>query len=209
MHKLTVLSALFTLVLSTFLITACDDAKNNVAAPTTFDVGGVSASVTADSPVPDTNAGNACAAFTIPLSVVVQTGSAAVTITSVSAQFVPSSGMPMPQVTLPAPAPTVQFGTALTEAQSVQTIPLLLPIGCAVDHTGTVVVLVGTRDGRGNSNTTRVSGPVGRPGNRPGNNPGNAPGNTPGNTPGNAPGNRPGNRPGNTPGNTPGNAPAR
>ena len=192
MHKLTVLSAGFAVVLATFLVTACDDAKNNVAAPTTFDVAGVSASVTAGSVVADPNASGPCAAFTIPLSLVVRAGSPGVTITSVSMQFVPSSGSaPMPPVTLPAPTPTVQFGAALAEERAVQTIPLRLPIGCIVDHTGTVVVLVGTRNGRGQSNTTSVSTEVGRPGNAPGNTPGNAPGNTPGNTPGNAPGNTP------------------
>ena len=201
MHKLTVLSAGFTLVLCTLLVTACDDAKNNVAAPTTFDVAGVSASVTAGSVVSDPNASGSCTAFTIPLSLVVRTASVGVAVTSVSVKFIPSSGAAMPQVTLPAPTPTVQFGSGLAEERAVQTIPLLLPIGCIVDHTGTVVVLVGTRNGRGQSNTTSVSTEVGRPGNASGTTPGNAPGNTPGNAPGNTPGN--------TPGNAPGNAPAR
>ena len=180
MHKLTVLSALSTLVLSTFFAIACDDAKNNVAAPTTFDVAGVSAAVTAGVAIPDSNAGMACPAFTIPLSLTVQAGATAVAVTSVSAQFLGSTGIAMPQVTLPAPVPTVQFGSALVEAKSVRTIPLLLPIGCIGDRTGTVVVLVSTRDGHGHSNTTSVSTPVGPPGNGDsGNGPGNAPPNVP------------------------------
>ena len=177
MHKLAVFSALPTFVLSTFFVIACDDAKNNVAAPTTFDVAGVSASVTAGAAIADPNAGAACAAFTIPLSLVVQGGANAVAITSVTAQFLPNGGMPMPQVTLPAPVPTVQFGSALTDAK--QTIPLLLPVGCVVNRTGTVVVLVSTRDGHGHSNTTSVSTPVGGMPGSPGTGPGNAPPNVP------------------------------
>lgn len=180
MHKLTVLSALSTLVLSTFFVIACDDTKNNVAAPTTFDVAGVSAAVTAGAAIVDPNAGTSCAAFTIPLSLTVQTGATAITVTNVSAQFLGSTGVTMPQVTLPAPVPTVQFGSALVEAKSVGTIPFMLPIGCVVDRTGTVVVLVSTRDGHGHSNTTRVSTPVGNGGNgTPGNGSGNPPPNVP------------------------------
>ena len=184
MHKLTVFSALSTLVLSTFFVIACDDAKNNVAAPTTFDVAGVSAAVTAGAVIADSNASTTCAAFTIPLSLTVQAGATAVAVTNVSAQFLGSTGVTMPQVTLPAPVPTVQFGSALVGAKSVRTIPLMLPIGCVADRTGTVVVLVSTRDNQGRSNTTSVSTPVGPPGNgNSGNGSGNAPPNAPPNVP--------------------------
>jgi hypothetical protein len=188
MHKLTAVS---TLVLSAFLVTACDDdAKSNVpggrggaslvTAPTSFNVAGVSANVTAGSAIADPNAGGTCTALTIPLQLSVQAGAAAVAITEVTARFITSASTSMPQVTLPAPVPTVQFGSGLIEAKSVRTIPLMLPIGCVVEPAGTVVVLVSTRDRHGNSNTTSVSTPVNRPGNRPGTTPGNTGG---GNTP--------------------------
>jgi len=180
MHKLTVLSALSTCVLSTFFVIACDDTKNNVAAPTTFDVAGVSAAVTAGAAIVDSNAGTPCAAFTIPLSVTIEAGATAVAVTNVSAQFLGSTGISMPQVTLPAPVPTVQFGSALVEAKSARTIPFMLPIGCVRDHTGTVVVLVSTRDGHGHSTTTTVSTPVGPPGDGT---PGSASGSVPPNVP--------------------------
>lgn len=176
MHKLTVLSALGALVLPTFFAIACDDTKNNVAAPTTFGVAGVSAAVTAGAAILDPTAGAACAAFTIPLSLTVQAGATTLSVTNVSAQFLSSTGMTMPQVSLPSPVSTVQFGSALVEAKSARTIPLMLPIGCVVERTGTVVVLVSTRDGRGHSNTTTVSTPVGNTGN---DTPGNAPPNVP------------------------------
>ena len=154
MHKLTVVS---TLVLFVFLVTACDDAKNTVAAPTSFDAAGVSASVTAGSAIADPNAGGSCAAFTIPLAVSVAAGLAAVEITNVTARFVDRRGISMPQVTLPAPVPTAQVGSDLIAARSVRTIPLMLPIGCLVDRAGTVVVVLTTRDRRGRGNTTEVS----------------------------------------------------
>jgi len=193
MYKLTVLSALFTLVLATFLVSACDDAKN-VAAPTTFHasgvssaaVAGVSANVTAGVPVIAPNADLACAAFTIPLSLTVTSGTSALAITDISARFTDTRGVPMPQVTLPAPLPTVQFGSELMEAKSIRTIPLMLPIGCVASPAGTVVVFVSTRDEHGRMNTTSGNAPV---------TPGNAPGNRPGNTPANGRGNRPGNAP--------------
>jgi hypothetical protein len=146
MHKLTVVSPL---VLAAFLVTACDDAKSNVAAPTTFDAAGVSADVTAAPPVvqPDGNGG--CPAFAIPLQLSVRTGAQDVAITDITMQFVNSAGIPMPQVTLPAPISTTQFGSALIAARSVRTIPLIVPVGCTTDLTGTVVVILGTQDGRG------------------------------------------------------------
>ena len=187
MHKLAVLSALSTLVLSTFFVIACDDAKNNVAAPTTFHTSGasavatdVSANVTAGVPVIAPNADPLCGAFTIPLSLTVTAGTSSVAITSISAQFTDTRGIPMPQVTLPAPVPTVQFGSELMAAKSIRTIPLFLPIGCVVSPAGHVVVFVSTNDGHGHSNTTSVSTPVGPPGTGDsGNGPGNAPPNVP------------------------------
>ena len=153
MHKLTVVS---TLVLFVFLVTACDDAKNTVAAPTSFNAAGVSASVTAGAAIVDPNAGGGCA-FTIPLALSVAASLAAVEITGVTARFVDRSGISMPQVTLPAPLPTAQVGSDLVAARSVRTIPLILPIGCVADRAGTVVVVLTTRDRRGHGNTTVVS----------------------------------------------------
>ena len=55
--------------------------------------------------------------FSVPLVVVVQppTG-VSVIVTSIRAQFVDTSGAAAPQVTLPAPVPTTQFGSALEQS---------------------------------------------------------------------------------------------
>jgi hypothetical protein len=181
MHKLTVCS---TLVLVTFLVSACDDAKSNVAAPTLFDAAGVSADVTAGSPIATFDRDRSCRAFTVPLELSLRAGTLDVSITSVTMRFVNSSGVPitqvtlpapnppapfgtdvsvtpprpapMPQVTLPAPIPTAQVGSDLIAARSVRTIAFFAPIGCTVDPTGTVIVVVGTQDGRGRRNSVEV-----------------------------------------------------
>jgi hypothetical protein len=177
MHKLTVVS---TLVLSAFLASGCDDTKSSVAAPTTLNAGGVSASVTAGSAVADPNVSGTCPAFTIPLSIVVQAGVSGLTVTDVSARFIDSLGVAMPQVTLPAPVPMTQFGSELIDARSPRTIPFTLPIGCTLGRGGTVVVLLSTRDRHGRTTTTTVTTPVGPTGGAPGSAPGGTPGGAPG-----------------------------
>jgi hypothetical protein len=49
-------------------------------------------------------------------------------------------------VTLPAPGPTVQFGTG---SDSSRIFPLTFGIGCGTDRRGTLLVIVDTQDNRG------------------------------------------------------------
>jgi hypothetical protein len=74
-------------------------------------------------------------------------------------QFFDASGIAAPQVTLPAPVLTVQFGTALVRARSFRSFPLDFLFGCGTGRRGTIVVIVQTRDDRGNDrfNEARVS----------------------------------------------------
>lgn len=153
MHKLTAFS---TFLLWAFLATACDDARSTVAGPTSFDTAGVSADVTAGTPVADTGGESGCPAFAIPLDLRVRTGGLDVALTDVTMRFVSSSGVAMPNVTLPAPVPTTQVGSDLIAARSVRTIPLFIPIGCTDHPAGTVIVVIGTRDGRGHRRTVEV-----------------------------------------------------
>jgi hypothetical protein len=73
----------------------------------------------------------------VPLVVVVQppTG-VSVVVTSIRAQFVDTSGAAAPQVTLPAPVPTTQFGSALEQSRSGQSFSLRIGIGCGTGTTG-------------------------------------------------------------------------
>ena len=146
------------LTLSVFFGTVCDDAKSNVAAPTAFDVSDVSLDVTAGTPVA-TSGDRSCAAalpFTVPIDLSVRAGGLDVTVTDVTARFVDTFGIPMPPVTLPAPVLTTQFGSMLIAARTERTIPLIVPVGCTNDPRGTIVVVVGTRDGRGHGRSTET-----------------------------------------------------
>jgi hypothetical protein len=58
----------------------------------------------------------------VPLIVTVTpAGSVVVFVTSITTQFTDFTGASAPQVTLPAPIPTTQFGTALEQAKNSQT----------------------------------------------------------------------------------------
>ena len=88
--------------------------------------------------------------FNVPLVVVVQpSGGVSVVVTAIRAQFFDTSGFGAPQVTLPAPVPTTQFGTALDNARSGQAFPVTIGIGCGTGHTGTMRIIVETRDSQG------------------------------------------------------------
>ena len=96
--------------------------------------------------------------FVIPLNLVVRVnGGVNVLLTTVSMQFVDRSGIVMPQVTLPAPQLTTQFGTALVSARSARTFPFTLAVGCGTDKKGTVTIVASTRDDRGRQETGMVS----------------------------------------------------
>jgi len=159
MHKLTVLSAL---VLAAFVVTACDNNKSTVAEPTPINAVGVSADVRVAAAVFDPVSDRSCRALTIPLDLTVRAGDLAVALTGVSMRFESSSDVPGPQSASPAPlsppapiptngapVPTTQFGSELMAARSVRTFALGLPIGCITNPNGTVIVIVGTRDGFG------------------------------------------------------------
>ena len=64
------------------------------------------------------------APFNVPLVVVVQPpGGVSVVVTAIRVQFFDTSGTGAPQVTLPGPVPTTQFGSALDNARSGQAFP--------------------------------------------------------------------------------------
>ena len=96
--------------------------------------------------------------FVAPVDVIVRVdGSVVVFVTDVTLQFTDTFGAQMPSVTLPGPVPTVQFGTALDQARSPQTLPLTVGIGCATARTGTAAISIGARDQNGHRVTGRVT----------------------------------------------------
>ena len=96
--------------------------------------------------------------FDVPLGIVVQPdGGASVIVTAIRVQFFDTAGNGAPQVTLPAPVPTTQFGTALENARSGQVFPVTIGIGCGTGRQGTVQILVETRDAQGRTGSGRAT----------------------------------------------------
>jgi len=92
--------------------------------------------------------------FNVRVGVIVRaTGSFPVVVTGIRARFTDSFGRSAPQVTLPAPGPTLTFG----DPQVVRTFPLILGIGCGTEQRGSVVIFVDSTDGRGRRMTEQVS----------------------------------------------------
>jgi hypothetical protein len=65
--------------------------------------------------------------------------------------------MSMPTITLPAPVPTSQFGSALEASRGDLRFPLSMGIGCGVGRSGTISVHFNTRDGRGRHGSGHLS----------------------------------------------------
>ena len=153
MHRISIL------VVAAFLGASCGgtDAALNLTQPTpsTQASSPLSVAVSTTSPFAVAQQVNSpfcpsVAPFNVPFVVVVQpSGEGTVIVTRIRAQFFDSSGTGIPQVTLPAPVPTTQFGTALDNARSPQTFPVTLGIGCVPGRTGDVRIVVETRDSQG------------------------------------------------------------
>jgi hypothetical protein len=148
------------LVIAAFLGASCGgtDAALNLTQPTPSTQSSsspLSVTVSTTSPIAIAQRVNnpfcpSVAPFNVPLVIVVQpNGAVGVVVTAIRVQFFDTSGTGMPQVTLPAPVPTTQFGTALDNARSGQAFPVTFGIGCGTEHTGTVQILVETRDAQG------------------------------------------------------------
>jgi hypothetical protein len=98
------------------------------------------------------------APFNVRLGIIVQpNGAVGVVVTAIRVQFFDTSGNGAPQVTLPAPVPTTQFGTALDNARSGQSFPVSFGIGCGTEPTGTAQILVETRDAHGRRGLGRAT----------------------------------------------------
>jgi hypothetical protein len=98
--------------------------------------------------------------FVVPFQLAVQGGNQSTSITDITMRFTDRLGVPMPPVTLPAPALTAQFGSALVAARSLRTFPLSFRLGCGPGVPGTLVVIVDTTDGNGVPGSTEISAPV-------------------------------------------------
>lgn len=91
--------------------------------------------------------------FTASIGVVVVAGDVNVLVTSISSQFTDTNNIQLPTITLPAPIPTAQFGSALVEARKAVTFPVSVSFGCGTASTGTVAMTVHLSDANGSAST--------------------------------------------------------
>jgi hypothetical protein len=158
------------LVAAAFLASSCSDTDARSAMTQPSFVGASSVVVTAASPTafaqPATNPlCPSIAPFNVGFAIVVRAnGAANVIINSVQLTFTDSSGLQAPQITLPmppvtiaAPTPTTQFGSAMVQAGSATTVPLTLGIGCGTGSQGTIVIIVDTSDDHGRHASQRLN----------------------------------------------------
>jgi hypothetical protein len=87
--------------------------------------------------------------FVATVPIVVTAADVNMFLTGVSFQFTDQNGVRMPPVTLPAPIPTAQFGSALVQARSSRTFPVDVPFGCGTGRVGVLALTVRTADATG------------------------------------------------------------
>lgn len=139
------------LVGAAFITASCGDSSAPTT-PTTFGPAGSSApssnasatiSALSDNIVAQPVAQPICptvSPFTVPFVVVVTSdGSAGFVVNNFTMNFTDIAGTHLPSVTVPAPVPTQEFGTELTNARDLR-FPLSLGIGCGVGRSGVLVV---------------------------------------------------------------------
>jgi hypothetical protein len=162
MQKLTVIASF---VVAALLVTSCGDtdSRMNATGPTTLTT--ESASLNLTSSIATLNPAQTTFSFcpvvapvTVALNLSVTAGLVSVSVVELGFQFVATSGTSAaPQVTLPAPVPTTQFGSALVQARQTRVFPLTVGLGCGTGQRGTITVIVVTRDQSGRMTTGQVS----------------------------------------------------
>jgi len=119
------------------------------------------ASVTAASPVQaQQTTFSSCptvSPFTATIGIVVLAGNVNVLVTSITSQFTDVNNVRLPTITLPAPVPTAQIGTALVQARSGMTFPISVNFGCGTASTGTVLMGVHLTDANGVQSVRNLS----------------------------------------------------
>jgi len=152
-----------TIVVVAFLASACSDtaAPMTTTGPTTVSVRSADFSASTGAVFSQQMGKTACPAFppfVIPVDLIVRVnGGFNVFLINVNMQFVDSTGIVMPQMTLPAPQLTAQFGTALVQARSSRTFPFTIPVGCGSQQKGTLTIQARTRDEQGREESGQVS----------------------------------------------------
>jgi len=152
MHKLAVIS---TIVAATLFAASCSDTDTPLDpnAPTTVHVVQVGIGLSPSTLVAQSVAHPICPSvppFTTTLNLLVRNdGNVRLFVSTIRLRFVDRFGMQAPQVTLPAPVPTTQFGSALIDARDSRAFAIPFQFGCGTTRAGRITVFVDMRDDRG------------------------------------------------------------
>jgi hypothetical protein len=95
--------------------------------------------------------------FSANIGVVVTAGTVDVRVTSISSQFTDVNNIALPMITLPAPVPTAQVGSALVLARSQATFPVKVGFGCGTANVGTVAMRIHLADASGIESVSTLS----------------------------------------------------
>ena len=147
-------------------LAGCETA-NTPAVPPTLESHAASASVSAASSVQaQPTSFSFCPTvtpFSATVGIVVVAGDVDLFVTSITSQFTDTNNIQLPvitsqppPVTLPAPVPTAQFGSALVQARQGVTFPVTVNFGCGTASTGTVAMTVHLSDANGAQSTSTL-----------------------------------------------------
>jgi len=143
-----------------FALAGCETTTTPTTPTTTLE-SHASASVTAASSVQAQHTTFGYCPVTTPFSanigVVFVAGDVNVLVTRISSQFTDTNNISLPTVTLPAPVPTAQFGSALVEARKGVTFPVTVNFGCGTASTGNVAMTVRLSDAAGTAFTRNLN----------------------------------------------------
>jgi hypothetical protein len=98
--------------------------------------------------------------FDVPFQLLIQGADIPVTVTDITMRFTDNFNVQMPPVTLTAPVLNAQLGSLQVPARSTRAVPLEIQIGCGTGVTGTLVIIVGTRDNNGQLSSSQTSAAV-------------------------------------------------
>jgi hypothetical protein len=166
MHKP---SVAFTLLVAA-LLTACDDnggprspvepgfttQSSNVGFQPSIGLGSTSLS---SQPVDDVRCPDE-PPFFAPFNLTVGAAAGDVFLDAVRFRFADIVGVTMPQVTLAPPSLMNLFGSTNVSAHTSRTFPFLFRFGCGTARRGTLIIIVDTRDARGQVMTTELRATV-------------------------------------------------
>ena len=154
-------------LLSALLLTSCDDdddAPVTPGAPGLVQTGGHAIGIHPAVLSPELVLNPFCPAFPpffLPFDLTIEGDDRLdISLAEVRLRFRDTAGVQMPQVTLPAPVLTTQYGSTLVRARNRRTFPFDFRFGCGTARGGTLIVIVDTRDEHGRLRTSELKATV-------------------------------------------------